>query len=323
MFFIECASLASEHRDIADLIERLDGLFAEQTTGSVLAVEDIASILEEPETRISAVFGMLVEDALLREETYLFCVSCDELTEVELHKDGRCSTCEGKLRSVRRYRLTNAIPRSPRQDDAAQSTVVVQFIAGDRGGGQANQLQIPREYKTIEDAVNGAKHREFLSLAQPILAATAGEVGGAYRAEPALLHFGGHGDDRSMRFLVTRQVLPSTELLGPEEIAEIIGCFPAPPPVLVIFNTCHSRDIAAHVAAAAAARYAVGWEGTVADGVAIEFARWFYTHLGYGLSIGQAHGLAKHSCGAGAAVSLFSATGSDPKSESIFGLVRA
>ena len=75
-----------------------------------------------------------------------------------------------------------------------RDSVTILFIAGDRGGTQRNQIQIPREFDSIQNALRSCKHRDAISLATPILAATFQKLVEAYRHGPAILHFAGHGD---------------------------------------------------------------------------------------------------------------------------------
>src|SRR5438093_9153383 len=49
--------------------------------------------------------------------------------------------------------------------DAGSATVL--FIAGDRGGSQVNQLQIPTEYHEIQTALRGSEYRGVIALANP------------------------------------------------------------------------------------------------------------------------------------------------------------
>src|SRR5437867_6410733 len=80
--------------------------------------------------------------------------------------------------------------------DAGSATVL--FIAGDRGGSQVNQLQIPTEYHEIQTALRGSEYRGVIALANPILGATRERLAEAYRERPTIVHFAGHGNDRSL-----------------------------------------------------------------------------------------------------------------------------
>ena len=48
-----------------------------------------------------------------------------------------------------------------------RNSVTILFIAGDRGGSQQNQLQIPKEYDEIQGALRASEHRDLISLGKP------------------------------------------------------------------------------------------------------------------------------------------------------------
>src|ERR1043165_3718274 len=149
---------------------------------------------------------------------------------------------------------------------------VVLFIAGDRGGGQRNQIQTPREFDSIKDAIRGSEHRESFKLAPPILGATHQKLTEAYRDRPAILHFAGHGDDRSLSFLKDLGLLVNSTPLITEQLAAILGSFPVRIRLCVL-NTCDSAAVAKHLVEHDIVDAAIGWTAKLEDAVAIAFSQ--------------------------------------------------
>src|SRR5207245_714677 len=122
-------------------------------------------------------------------------------------------------------------------EDNRRKSVTILFVAGDRGGSQRNQIQIPRELDSIQNALRGCEHRDAISLANPTLAATHQKLTEAYRHRPAILHFAGHGDDRSLSFISDQGLLVTQIPLVAEQLAAILRNFPERIRLCVL-NTC-------------------------------------------------------------------------------------
>lgn len=189
-----------------------------------------------------------------------------------------------------------------------RSRITLLFVAGDRGGSQRNQVQIPREFTSIQEALRGAENRDAFLLAPPILAASRQTLVEAYRHQPVILHFAGHGDDRSLSLILDQGLLVSQTHLLAEQLATILGTFPDRVRLCVL-NTCDSARIAEHLAKTGVVEAAVGWPGRLADDVAIAFSRALYGRLGDGLGLSQAITLACQSCGSPDSPILFTAEG--------------
>ena len=85
----------------------------------------------------------------------------------------------GRAESTVQIMATNAHGHKFASDIRTSATIL--FIAGDRG---LNQLQVPNEYDAIQGALHACKHRDIISLGNPILAATRGKLAEAYRQRP-------------------------------------------------------------------------------------------------------------------------------------------
>lgn len=188
------------------------------------------------------------------------------------------------------------VSNTPQPATDQRRSVTVLFIAGDRGGTQRNQIQIPREYDAIQNALRGSEYRDAISLANPVLAATHQKLIEAYRYGPAILHFAGHGDDRSLSFILDQGLLVGQTPLIAERLTSILSNFPQIVRLCVL-NSCSSGPIAEHIVNSGAVEAAIGWPATVSDANAIAFSGAFYGRLGDGLSLQRSFALAADSLG--------------------------
>lgn len=217
-----------------------------------------------------------------------------------------------------------AAPETPTADQvvviaaAAEPTaphrVVIQFIAGDRGGGPRAQLQIPREEKGIRDAVTLGRFREAFDFAPSLYAAGINDVVACRHHQPAIVHFVGHGDERHLVLVRDRDLLVDMTPLDPMQAETLFGNFPARVR-LVVFNTCRSLELARHLTARGVVDMALGVEGLIADSHAVGFATAFYRQLSDGETVRRAFDLARLHLGTAdeaARPQLFVAGGVDP-----------
>jgi len=199
--------------------------------------------------------------------------------------------------------------------------VTVLFIAGDRGGGQSNQLQVPREHKAINEAIQSSTFRDSLKPAQPIFGVTVQQLALAYGERPSILHFAGHGNDRSLSFILDHGVIASNTALVDEQLAAIIRQFPNRVRLCVL-NTCSSASVAEHLVASDAVDAAMGWPTRLTDSVAIAFSGTLYKCLGDGLELLRSVTLAGESSGSTEKPVLHTAGGIDPKVLTFVGNVK-
>jgi|GEM_PF-5824677 len=179
----------------------------------------------------------------------------------------------------------------------SHESVKVLFIAGDRGGTQVNQLQIPREYRAIQEALRACEHRDVIALANPILGATREQLAVAYREVPAIVHFAGHGNDRVLSILEDQNVLAKEIPLDGKQLCDLFKTM-NPPVRLCVLNACESKSLAHQLVDEGAVECAIGWPAKVSDSVAIAFSRALYAALGDGRSVGEAVSVAKVATGA-------------------------
>ncbi len=132
----------------------------------------------------------------------------------------------------------------PRRSPAERrESVRVLFIAGDRGGSQVNQIQLPNEFHSIQEALRSSRHREVIGMTNPILAATRERLARAYLERPTILHFAGHGNDRCLAIIKDEHLIANTVLLDLVQLCEMIDTMEQRVR-LCILNACISRELA-------------------------------------------------------------------------------
>jgi hypothetical protein len=176
------------------------------------------------------------------------------------------------------------------------NSIPILFIAGDRGGGQRNQIQIPRELEAIQSALRACKHRDAMSLATPILAATHKKIAEAYRQRPLILHFAGHGDQRALSVIQEQGDLVTVVPLEATSLVQIVKQFPERIRICIL-NACNSGDIAKHLVDNDAVDAAIGWPSKITDSAAIHFSSTLYGALGDGIPLVKSWRLASEACG--------------------------
>ena len=187
--------------------------------------------------------------------------------------------------------------RSTSEADSRNSVTIL-FIAGDRGGSQQNQLQIPKEHYEIQGALRASEHRDLISLGTPILAVTREKLAQAYRHRPKIVHFAGHGDERSLSIIEAHPGLAYETALSAEEFLAVLKTMKEKEDVvLCVLNACESEGLARELVGEGGTEYAVGWPSKVSDSTAITFSRVLYGALGDGQTMRAAFNSAKVACG--------------------------
>jgi hypothetical protein len=185
------------------------------------------------------------------------------------------------------------------KDAERPGSMTILVVAGDRGGSQRNQIQVPRELDAIQSAIRACKFRSAFSLAVPTLGATAAKLALAYREQASVLHFVGHGNDRSLSLIADGGVIVSQIPLLASSLADILNSFPYRV-TLCVMNTCRSETIARELVERNASRAAIGWTAEIEDSAAITFAGTLYGCIGDGQGLRQSVALANAACGVNA-----------------------
>lgn len=296
MYLPKSADIARAHASLGEQIQLVDDLI--YTIGDFpIRVDQMSDTVGIQPPLFQRILRLYIAAGTLRQETRSYCARCEALVE---GGDGECDNCEADFEthppdSMEVYVPTDPVIRvEPEVGDAGETgvSVRVQFIAGDRGGAQKNQLQIPKEHRAIKDAIASATHRDCFPNIDAIFAASLDDLGNVYTARPTIIHFGGHGDDRTLLFVRDQELLADTVPVTADRLARILREFPEPVS-LCVFNTCDSAAIAQALVGANVVDFAIGWKGKVPDPVAIGFAERLYRHIANGLSLGQAFGIAE------------------------------
>lgn len=195
--------------------------------------------------------------------------------------------------------ISTPIGAPPRTQKAERrSSLRILFIAGDRGGSQVSQMQIPREYHAIQDSLRACRHRDVIALANPILGATRKRLALAYRERPTVVHFAGHGDDRSLSIIEDQHLLVSGTPMDASQFCDLLRTMQERVRLCVL-NACASAALAQQLVDEDAVDFAVGWPSKVSDSAAIAFSTALYGALGDGRGISDAVSIARVACGTG------------------------
>jgi hypothetical protein len=308
MFFVSSASIAADYPELREVIERLDGHLVAVGDGGVRA-DTAADFINADPAEITRLLKEFERRGVVSSHPGYLCPLCDQL--LGAIRDGAglwCDVCartqslRGKdLRGCIMYRVCAAAlqvqPRIGVTVLGTESTgAPILFIAGDRGGGPRAQLQIPREEKAIHDAVGLGSHRDGFRFAPSIYAASINDLIGCRRHRPAIVHFAGHGEERLMVLVRDRDPLLVMTPLNLSQAETLFASFSSELR-LVVFNTCHSLDLAKHLTERGIVRMAIGVDGAISDDSAIQFAITFYRQLADGESVQRAFDLACLSLG--------------------------
>jgi hypothetical protein len=187
---------------------------------------------------------------------------------------------------------SSVLPKRPTSPETrANAPVVIQFVAGDRGGGPRSVIQAPREDNCIQEAIAGGKFRESFEFANSVFAASIDKLIACHKHCPSIVHFVGHGEEREMILMRDRDLLVETLTLEPGHVETLFANF-SPKVRLVFFNTCCSLELAQHLTAKRVVDLAIGVAATIPDDHAIRFANTFYRALSDGRSVQAAFELA-------------------------------
>jgi len=321
MYFQQSANIAEAHESLSELVEQLDELIYE-TGETPIRPEVVADSFDADVDVLVRVLKQYETAGVLRHETRRYCGKCEALID-EDDSPIECDDCETPFAHVKPDKCPVFIAVDPvirtedfdADEDELPEPCRIQFVGGDRSGGTHNVLQLPKEHKAIVAGLKQSKYPKQFTLIESVYAATIAELGDLYVNQPRLIHFAGHGDERSLSFVKDQELLASAVPVTAEKLGTILSHFPNPVAV-VVFNTCNSADIARALVESGVVDIAIGWAGKVADSAAIIFSELFYKHLGNGLAIGSAFGIASEcSVPSGASFEgmLYSRESVDPK----------
>jgi hypothetical protein len=156
----------------------------------------------------------------------------------------------------------------------------------------------------ITTALKSSERRDMFRFATPIFGATHTKLASAYRERPTVLHFAGHGDDRSLAFLLDQDVLVRQAPLIADQLAGVLHNWPFRVRLCVL-NTCASEPVARQLVDTQVIDAAVGWPSKLTDAAAIAFSKTFYGSLGDGLGLERSVKLAAETCGSECTPTLY------------------
>lgn len=309
MFFVASVTIAADHRELDGVALALDG-YLNANEGHPFRLGHAAGILRLDRDLVRRMLELYQAAGAVKSEVGYICPDCDGfLARVPGEGDLWCDVCE-KAFSYRGEvpigeKLWRTLPgadktgwQPPANTEPAggpQATlagqIVIQFIAGDRGGGPRAQLHIPREERKIKEAVALGTYHDSFAFAPSEFAASIDDVIACHQRRPAIVHFVGHGEERQMVLVRDRDPLVEMMRLHQDQAEVLFRNFPNRVR-LVVFNTCHSIDLARRLVEKDVVDMAIGIEGKIPDDHAVRFAATFYRQLADGRSVQVAFELA-------------------------------
>jgi CRP-like cAMP-binding protein len=149
-------------------------------------------------------------------------------------------------------------------------------------------LQLDREVREIEEKLRGTKERDKLRLITKWAVRADDLQQYLLEYQPHIVHFSGHGSDKSELVLEDRNGMPRAL-----SQATLLGLFKTLKDNIrvVVLNSCFSRAQAEAITSSIDC--AIGMNKEIGDQVAITFASSFYRALGFGRSVATAFDLGK------------------------------
>jgi len=143
-----------------------------------------------------------------------------------------------------------------------------------------NQLRLDEEARAIHEMITKSKHRDSVNFATRWAVRSSDILQAINEVNPDVIHFSGHGTNTDE--LVLQNTDGSAKCITKEVIVQTIATV-SDRVRLVFFNTCFSQGQAEAIVEYIEA--AVGMATSIGDDAARVFASYFYSAVGFGLSL--------------------------------------
>ena len=159
--------------------------------------------------------------------------------------------------------------------------ITVLFLAANPLDHQ--QLRLDEEARSIAEMIRKSEHRDAVHFESRWAVRPLDLLQAINEHQPRVVHFSGHGSDQDE--IVFQDDSGHAKLVSKEAIVETMAAASGDIQ-LVFFNTCYSRGqaeaVVQHVPAA------IGMNTSIGDAAARVFSAYFYSAIGFGLSVAQA-----------------------------------
>jgi len=172
MYFPPSEVIATELPTLRTAIEQIDNLIYQ--TGAVpLRLSVTADFLGVQTPLAKRLLAQFVEHGVLRANQACYCPTCDQFLEEQSGDDFVCDICEATVSTAEAHRevayfVVDPIVRSAVEPVGNPSSVatplVIQFIAGDRGGPQMSQVQAPREHREMNESLQASRYPQSFQI---------------------------------------------------------------------------------------------------------------------------------------------------------------
>jgi hypothetical protein len=139
-------------------------------------------------------------------------------------------------------------------------------------------LQLPVEYRNIQQSIRQGSERESIEWLSPIFAATLEEVMHGLAQKPEIVHFSGHGVDKG---IYLEQENGMADLLTNDQLQLLFNDLKGTVKIILL-NSCYSAAQAQFLSSLGCS--VVGYNLPIGDAAALGFAKGFYIGLSHGKS---------------------------------------
>jgi hypothetical protein len=169
---------------------------------------------------------------------------------------------------------------------AAPPTINVLFLASNPL--DQNLLRLDEEARAIQDMIRKSKHRDVIDFKTRWAVRPLDILQEINETQPTIIHFSGHGSEDGT--LALQRADGSTHTISKQALIQTISADTGKIKV-IFFNTCSSSALAQSVTAHVSA--AIGMSDSITDPAARTFAAYFYSAIGFGLTLTKAFEQAK------------------------------
>ena len=271
-----------------------------KSTKSQSTIKSKLDIISRAETEISKADGKIAEldKKIAKREADIIAeekkLRTEEAREQKKSQNEEKKRLDGNNREIQK--ITNTLANQSKTQNELKKAIVnlqnlpekinVLFMASNPI--DQDQLRLDEEARAIHEMITKSKHRDSVNFSTRWAVRSSDILQAINEVNPDVIHFSGHGTNNDK--LILQNTDGSTKCVEKEVIVQTIATV-SDRVRLVFFNTCFS-----HGQAEAIVEYieaAIGMTTSIGDDAARVFASYFYSAIGFGLSLKKSFHQAK------------------------------
>jgi hypothetical protein len=260
------------------LLDHCYRMYFDPDLSSYVDVQVAAPGLGLTEFEAEQAADQLIRDGLLRDvaQPWLVEISAAGIREVELAAEQPRHGADNFVGD----RHEGSIGQNATTCHSQQKVRVLMFAANP---WETGKLSLDEEARSIQRQIDTSKGRDSLEFITRWAARPLDLLEEINRHQPQIIHFSGHGTDEAELVLVDKS--GDSKPVTKAAIANLLKSAASNTRV-VMFNSCFSDELAQ--TAAQHVDVAIGMEDSIGDEAARIFATYFYSGIGFGLSVQDA-----------------------------------